>query len=258
MKQLFDTTGLIGRIASYISSPNDNDRISFYGLPYVGSPKHIARIRQEYAKKVVRFARMNHLGLRSNCASFAEFMRSGNVHNIEKYENYLSYFGSMYPYKGQHLNFGDAIAIHYLRDEWFSNGLFDSVSGINNIHDFAEMSRNVTGASNFMRAYSLSRRGLPTHKVYDCDDSLKISSSVFFLHYHYLVCIGYEFNTETGNLEPVFVYQNGRNVFFKKELKEGKILLPPFGDLEISFITDHIGQKVNRGTPGLILCSKPL
>lgn len=258
MEQLFDTTGLIGRIAHYISRPNENDGTCFLGLPYESSPRYIAKIRKEYAKKVVRFSRMNHLGLRSNCASFAEFMRSGNVLDIVKYENYLSYFGDMYPYKGQHLNFGDMIAVHYLHDEYFNNGLFDSISRINYIHDFVMLSKSVASSRNFLQSYAYSRRKSPAYKVFGRKESIDISKNVFFQHYHYLVCVGYEFNTDTGNLEPVFVSQNGRNVLSKAEVVAGTILLPPFGDLGVSFITDHVLQSLVSGTPGLVLCSKPL
>jgi hypothetical protein len=252
---LFDVTGEIKRVSNYIAYPNHpHDDACFYGLPIFGNKDQIEKVRRETAIRVIKWSYMNHLGLSSNCSSFAEFMRSGKVINILGKPAFLVYDGNMYHYGGQHLNFGDTVAICYLREKEFNNGFFDSLPGLNYMHEFAEQRRRFASARNFLRAYAVPMKRRIYQKPYKKRDLVKIDNSIFVSDYHFLVCVGYKIHSKTGNLEPLFVCQRNRNVPLPKD--DYKILLPPFGDIHLGFISSFILS--GEDTPAFVFCSKPM
>jgi hypothetical protein len=254
MEELFDPTRIVERVAEYVAFPDHpHDEACFYGLPFAHDRERVRRVRKDFAQATIRFYCMNHLGLRSNCSSFAEYLRTRRKVDAGKMPNLFSYLGSMYPYNGQHLTFGDVLAIQYLRDEGFSNGFFDSEVRDQTLFEAAARRREDAESPCFLRAYARGLSGDASREIVGRRELLRLSRNFFLGDYHFLTCVGYEIHGETGNLEPVFLGQNGRN--FPTSRKEKRILLPPFGNLELSFLSRHVAPGTH--TPALVFCSKP-
>lgn len=256
MKEFFDLTGTVRKMAGYIAfSGHPHDDVCFYDLPYANDREYIAKLREYYAKLVIRFSFMNHLGMKSNCSSLAEYLRSGALIDITEMEKLLSYRGEMFPYRGQHISFGDVVALYYLREKEFHDGFSIRDVMSNAVQDFAEERRGDACQKNFLEAYTVSHQDSSVRDRYSREDVLELmDTNIFLCDYHFAVCIAYATNPQTGNLEPVFIEQNGRNIR-TEDFLDGMILLPPFGELRLSFMSAYV--EAGRWTPALALCSKP-
>lgn len=256
MRNFFDPTGAITEITEYVGYPeHTHDNVSFYGLPHANNKERIAEIRTEYARKTTHFAYMNHCGLQSNCASFAEYLQRGVIPDMGRSPHLFAYYGDMYSYHGQHLNFGDVLAVYYLRHTEFFNGFFSSYMKHHSVYDFAAQKILDAASPDFLTTFKTSRKYMSRWKKYTREDLLHEADCPFFDNYHFLICVGYEMNESTGNLEPLFIGQGGRNKLLKQEISAGKILLPPFGNIQLGFLSRFVSE--DEHIPAFIFCSKP-
>lgn len=255
MIKFFDPTGIIQAIARYVAFPHHpHDNVCFHGLPFAHNREHIANLRMNYAKAILWFSYMNHNGLNSNCSSFAEYLRSSAALNILKLKECFSYFGDLFLYRGQHLNFGDVVAIFYLRNKEFEEGGFFSLElRDKRILDFALKSKEDAESKDYLRTYTSSLKRSLGVEYFPLNELLGITKSIFISDFHFLTCVSYEINRQTGNLEPLFIGQDGRNVSMEHDKR--KILLPPFGNIELTFMSDNVAPE--EDVPAFVLCSKP-
>lgn len=254
MFSLFDPTGWVTAVARYVAQKyHPHDDVCFYGVVDRERDEFIAQRRKTCAERIIQFYRFNHAGLLSNCSSFAEYVRHGNLHFVEKAYEHYGYEGTLYRYRGQHIIFGDVVMISYVNEWVIESGLLKSKHTPNIMREFVACRQEIAKAADFSKA---NKEEVPRNahalKYTPLEIRDNFLENPLLRDYHFLVCVGYEIHPGTGNLEPVFVNQDGRNFQGKEHTR---ILLPPFGKLVVSFLSDHVEPE--EKVPAFLFCSKP-
>ena len=214
---LFDPTGWVRRVSDFVAQKGHaHDKVCFYGTPFAHDEIMVQTMRTRYARMILRFYQMNHFGLASNCASFAQYLKSGQVFPLQC-SNLMQYHSDMYLYQGQHIAFGDVICLFYFREEVFDHvyeirRLFPAIFDL-----FLEKSEDSKVKDILLR---LSHRKNLLVQKFSYTEIGEMTEGFIFKDFHFLTCVGYESNPKTGNIEPIFVNQNGRNTVLAKDKEQ--------------------------------------
>lgn len=195
---------------------NDGPETAFFFVP-----------RELHAERIARYLDEHYGKKRTNCCSFAEYLRTGVFRECEVARENLSLSGGMNGYRGEKVRTGDVLAIFYYKP-------FARSRQMEHIRRHYLKNKKTAGLD--LRCVQSPKR------TFTAEALVEEFSSGLYTDYHFMFCIG----QRRG--EPVFLQQMGRHT--PGEVLDGKraAIVATVGMVSMSDNRVPAGVLIKRGT----------